>query len=85
MWRTFQPELKYDNVHVYELDQRSAHNDVSNMGEGSEVKSNTIHAEPHGGGICLGRGRRNDLRRSTKRLIRPGDYIFIPKGTRPLR
>ena len=58
----FQPELKYDNVHVYELD----HDPLTTtyliwVKDRSEI---AFPCKPHGDGICIGRGRRNDFRRS---------------------
>ena len=74
----FQPELKYDNVHVYELD----HDPLTTtflIWVKDEVKSH-FHAN-HTEIVYVLEGEGEMTLGDLVKTIRPGDYIFIPKGT----
>ncbi len=75
----FQPELNYENVHVYELDSDPLTSTYL-IWVKSDVKEH-YHAE-HTEVVYVLEGEGELTLGDTKRIIRPGDYIFIPKGTR---
>lgn len=75
----FQPELNYENVHVYELDSDPLTTTYL-IWVKSDVKEH-YHAE-HTEVVYVLEGEGELTLGDTKRIIRPGDYIFIPKGTR---
>lgn len=75
----FQPELNYDNVHVYEIDSDPLASTYiiwvkHDVAEHYHAEHTEIVYVLEGTGVMtLG-----DLTRT----IRPGDYVFIPKGTK---
>ena len=74
----FQPELNYENVHVYELD----HDPLATtfiIWVKNEVKTH-IHSE-HTEIVYVLEGEGEMTLRDNIKTIRSGDYIFIPKGT----
>jgi quercetin dioxygenase-like cupin family protein len=75
----FQPELNYENVHVYELDSDPLTSTYL-IWVKSDVKEH-YHAE-HTEVVYVLEGEGELTLGDTKKIIRPGDYIFIPKGTR---
>ena len=73
----FQPELKYDNVHVYELD----HDPLTTtflIWVKDEVKSH-FHAN-HTEIVYVLEGEGEMTLGDLVKTIRPGDYIFISEG-----
>ena len=75
----FQPELKYENVHVYELDSDPltstfmiwVKNEVAEHYHADRTE--IVYVLEGKGEMTLG---------DIKQNIEPGDYIFIPKGTK---
>ena len=75
----FQPELNYENVHVYELDSDPLTSTYM-IWVKNEVAEH-FHAE-HTEIVYILEGKGVMILGDIKQGIEPGDYIFIPKGTK---
>ena len=74
----FQPELKYDNVHLYQIDT-DPHASTYIIWVKKNVAAH--HHADHTEIVYVLEGEGEMTLGDIKRIVRPGDYIFIPRGT----
>jgi mannose-6-phosphate isomerase-like protein (cupin superfamily) len=76
--RDYQPALKYENVHVYQMDSDPL---VSTYLIWVKKSVAAHYHENHSEVVYVLEGEGEMTLGDLKRTIRPGDYIYIPKGT----